>query len=298
MLKGENMSEEITIENLKLRFTYKGAEPDTFAIIPRLRLDIDIQYIIPPGQTGHNIVLNFVRSELKIIPERKAPLYAGILIQDQPLYTIPPAISISPHFYMDLDYYRLSQIEKIREGGDLQFYIILSFIAEVQKPSPTKRSGTVRLKGRISKSDWVETFLPQLRYKDVSLIEIPKIDKPGFEDIVSRINEAWRHYFRGEYDRTLVECRKAIEGLTTLVRNLGFEREISDNEKRKVVPDWKKALGHKKIGEIIETLVQKHYGFLSPGAHYNKSINKEDAELAIMITHGLVNFISKKLPPY
>jgi hypothetical protein len=41
------------------------------------------------------------------------------------------------------------------------------------------------------------------------------------------------------------------------------------------------------MGEIIETI--------SPGAHYGKSINREDAELAIMFAHGLANLISKRI---
>jgi len=43
---------------------------------------------------------------------------------------------------------------------------------------------------RIPKSDWVETILPQLKYKEVSLIELPKIEKPEFGDVATKINEA------------------------------------------------------------------------------------------------------------
>ena len=99
----------------------------------------------------------------------------------------------------------------------------------------------------------------------------------------------------GEYDKVLTECRKAMEGLTTIIKNKGFQKEIEEEGKKKIVPEWEKALGHKEMGNIIEAFVQKLFGFLAPGSHYGKSINREDAELAIMLTHGIVNFISKKV---
>jgi hypothetical protein len=138
--------------------------------------------------------------------------------------------------------------------------------------------------------------LPQLKYKEVSLLEIPKIEKPEFGDIIARINDAWKQYSMGEYDKVLTECRKAMEALSTVIKNKGFQKEITDEKgNKRVVPNWEKALGHKEIGDIVEVFVQKLFGFLAPGSHYGKSINREDAELAIMNTHALVNYMAKKL---
>jgi hypothetical protein len=145
------------------------------------------------------------------------------------------------------------------------------------------------------KAIWVETILPQLKYKEVSLIEFPKIEKPEFGDVAARINEAWKQYSMGEYDKVLTECRKAMEALITVVKNRGFQKEITDEKGKRIVPDWEKALGHKEVGDIVEAFVQKLFGFLAPGSHYGKSINKEDAELATMTTHALVNYVAKKL---
>jgi hypothetical protein len=100
----------------------------------------------------------------------------------------------------------------------------------------------------------------------------------------------------GEYDKVLTECRKAMEALTNVVKGKGFQREVVDEKGKRTLPDWEKALGHKNVGEIIEVFVQKLFGFLALGSHYGKSINKEDAELAIMSTHALANYIARKLP--
>ena len=36
---------------------------------------------------------------------------------------------------------------------------------------------------------------------------------------------------------------------------------------------------------------KKIYGFTWPGAHTGKSVNKSDAEYALMITHAMVNLV-------
>jgi hypothetical protein len=186
-------------------------------------------------------------------------------------------------------------MEKLRQGKDLQLQIQLSFVAEVQQQPPIRQPITIQLDERIAKSDWAEKILPQLGFKDVALIEIPKIERPEFGDSISRINEAWKQYSMGEYDKVLTECRKAMEALVAVVKGKGFEKETGDEKGKKAGADWKKALGHEEIGEIIEAVVQKHFGFLAPGSHYGKGINREDAEFALMLTHGLINFVCKKL---
>jgi hypothetical protein len=289
------MSEVAITPYSRLRFTYRSITPETLTIVPRLRFDIDVHHAVLPGQPAYSVTFSYARSELKIVSKEGSPIYACMLTPDQPLYTLPPASSISSRLYADLDHYRLSQIEKMREGRDIQILMELAFIAEVQQQPPTKQSGIVSISQRIPKSDWVEIILPQLRFKDVALLEIPKIEKPKFGETISKINEAWRQYSMGEYDKVLTECRKAIESLTTIMKNKGFQKEIEEDGKKRIVPDWEKALGHKEVGNIMEALVQKLFGFLAPGAHYGKSINREDAELAIMNTHAVINFIARKI---
>ena len=279
----------------RLIFTYSRVTPETFTIVPRLRFDIGVNYILQAGQPAYSIILSYTRSELKIVSREGSPIYVSMLIPEQPFYILSPGSSTTSRFYADLDHYKLAQIEKIREGKDIQMHIELTFIAEVQQQPPIKQPGMIFIKERIPKSDWVEIILPQLRFKDVVLLEIPKIEKPELSEVISKINEAWKRYSMGEYGNVLTECRKAMEALTTIIKNLGFQKEITDEKGKRTVPDWEKIVANEELGKILEVIIQKYFGFLSPGAHYGKSINKEDAELAIMFAHGLTNFISKKL---
>jgi hypothetical protein len=290
------MSEVTITPYSKLRFTCKGMVPDRFSIVPRLCFEVEISHIMVAGGSAPSVGLNYAPSELKVISREGQNIYTSSLVPEQPFYLLPPGSSISSRLYAELDPYRLAQVEKIREGRDLQIRLELKYIAEVQQQPPVRQPVNVPIIERIPKSDWVEIILPQMRFKEVSLLEIPRIEKPEFSEVIGKINEAWRLYSMGEYDKVLTECRKAMEALTNVVKGKGFQREVVDEKGKRTLPDWEKALGHKDVGEIVEVFVQKLFGFLAPGSHYGKSINKEDAELAIMSTHALANYIARKLP--
>ncbi|MFP3138124.1 MAG: hypothetical protein RXS42_07895 [Nitrososphaeria archaeon] len=282
-----------------LRFEYKHAAPEELSVVPRLNFDVEVTYITMPKGQEYAVELNYMPSKLKIISKEGQVIYTSSLIQDSPFPRMSPNTQTTTRFYTELDHYRLAQVEKIREGGDLQIRMELSFIINIYSFGnlATRLPSGVSIDGRIPKSDWVERILPQLKFKDVSLIEIPKIENPEFGEVINEINDAWKQYSMGEYDKVLTGCRKAMEALGKIVKDKGFKKEATDEKgEKKTVPDWEKAVGDEKIGKIIEDFVQKLFGFLAPGSHYGKSINREDAELAILNTHALVNYVARKLP--
>ena len=159
--------------------------------------------------------------------------------------------------------------------------------------SISKSVGYQNIEGRISKSDWVETFLPAFNYKEVSLLEIPKIGATNYQNVINHLNSAWKQKHMGQYDKVLTDCRKVIEEISTIVRKLGFETQEENGKK---VPNWKKFFGSgEEIGEIFGSINQKLYGFTWLGAHTGKSINLEDADYVLMITHAIANMVIKKI---
>jgi len=100
----------------------------------------------------------------------------------------------------------------------------------------------------------------------------------------------------GEYDKVLTECRKALEALNKKVKAQGFTKEIKEEQgSKKELPDWDKLFGSSKLGDIIGTINKKLWGFVAPGAHAGKAINREDADFALMITHAITNIVIHKL---
>ena len=80
-------------------------------------------------------------------------------------------------FCLTVDNYTLSQIEKIRRGNNLSMELYLQFQAFVEGNPATIQPYKIPLKGiTIPKSTWVEDILPRLDYKNVALVEIPKLE--------------------------------------------------------------------------------------------------------------------------
>jgi hypothetical protein len=197
--------------------------------------------------------------------------------------------------YLDLDFYRLSKLEELREGEDLKFIISGNFCVSLeQTQSSGKDVKSLSLGVRITKSQWVEEILGKVGFKDVSLLEIPKLPKGEYEEVINWVDSAWRQYMMGEYDKVLVDCRKALEGMTAIVRKRGFEKIIEREGKRETIPDWEKLFDHKDMGDIFGTIFPKLYFLTTLATHYGKSINREDADLALMMTHSIVNYIIKR----
>jgi hypothetical protein len=169
--------------------------------------------------------------------------------------------------------------------------LTIYFVGEQQGAPQTKQNSQVGMQIRIPKSDWVERILPRIGYKDVALLEIPRLVAPDYKDVVDYQNEAWRQFMMGDYDKVLVECRKTLEALGTRVKEKGLERTVEG----KAVPDWDKLLGNDDSGSMLEVMFQKLRGFVAPGSHAGRSSSREEAEFALMVTHAIANLALKKL---
>jgi len=281
----------------RLRFTYRTISPDVYSIYPRLRIDLDVAHTVVGGAPSpvYNIAITDANMDLKIRDKDGIYHYIGTLTPTQIFFNLSPGGSMILNSFLNLDHYGLSQIEKLRENKDIMLSIDTRFIAELQQQPPVRSPQSFTLELRVPKSDWVETILPSLKYKDVMLIEIPKLADTEFTEIVNYLNGAWKQYSMGEYDKVLSECRKALEALNGKLRSKGFEKEVANEKGTKRVPDWSKLLGNQELGEIIGIINQKMWGFVTPGAHAGKAINKEDADFSLMTIYALINLAIKKL---
>jgi hypothetical protein len=290
------MSTSITVHSSTLRFAYRSLYPEGQSIYPRVRIDIEINHVISPGASAYNLAISDVDLDLKFRTREKGDIYLGRAIPIQPFIVLSPNSTTILTSYINLDHYGLSQIEKLREGKDLTVLVEGRLVTEIQQQSQTRTFAAFNFEFRIPKSDWVETILPQLKYKDVALLEIPKLLDPELSDVVNYVNGAWRQYSMGEYDKVLSECRKALESLNNKARGKGFEKEITDEKgAKKSVTNWGKLLGNEELGDIIGVMNQKVWGFVTPGAHAGISINRQDAEFALMTTYAIINMIASKL---
>ena len=283
--------------NVTIRIIPLPVERDQYAIYPRIEIPLEINCSYTAPSPDAPISLDGFVLDVGIRQGMNSS-FVGNLFIDPPYVRLYGTSNVRLRTFLDLDFYRLAQIEKLREGKDLSLYINGKCFAVMDQPQKTeKNQQNFQLNIRIHKSQWVEDILDKVGFKDVSLLEIPRLTQDENNTIAKCIDSAWKQYMMGEYDKVLGDCRKALEGISGVVKKQGFEKTIEqEGKKPRQVPDWEKYFDHKDMGDIFGTMFQKMSGFLAPGAHYGKSINKEDADLALMVTHSMVNFIMKKAP--
>ena len=110
------------------------------------------------------------------------------------------------------------------------------------------------------------------------------------------LNGAWSHKSRGQYDNVLINCRKTIEELGEIVIKQGYERKKTlESGDQITVPDWRKFLNQDDMGKNVDEITENIRKYCRPAAHRGKSINREDADYALMITHATANLVLKNL---
>jgi len=287
------MSTSINLLQSLLNISYISSRAESPSIHPRLVFVFHIQHRFP-GSARYTLRVSNLTANLTM-RSKDLLIYVGQLVPSEPLIELGKDASRDFSFGIDLSHQELREIEKFREGKDLELIIEVKFVGERNDEPQNKELRRFQLGFRIAKSDWVESMLPQMKFKYVSLIEIPALMGSEFQKIVNHVNDAWKQYSMGEYDRVLTDCRKALEELSKTIRSKGFEKEATIKEKKHKVPDWNKLFGNKKLGTIIRNINRKTLGFVAKGSHAGTSINRENADFALMTTHGLVNLATKKL---
>jgi len=200
--------------------------------------------------------------------------------------------------YVFLDYYMIKKIEELSANGDIDFLIYGNFVethlkAQTQtSPQLSTQLPSQQTKVRVSKSDWVEKILPRFDYKEVILVEIPKLSANEYETVIQHLNSAWKQKHMGQYDKVLTDCRLSVEALRKIVRSKGH---VNEELQRKDKLDWKAFFGSPSFGDIFSKIDQQIHRLTSTAAHPGKSINLEDADYALLITHAIVNMALKKM---
>jgi len=286
-------TEVIPFESSTLKLAYTGISPDSSAIFPRVRICFEILYTSGEATPKRMFIDDFVFDLL--LRKEGRDYFVGSLSADTPYLRAYPQTSHSLNTFLDLDLYRLRQIEKLREGGNILFHVRVRLATEMEGKND-KKLCNFEMSFKVAKSEWVEEILSNIGFKEVSLIEIPKIHTQEYEKVLGWIDNAWKQYMMGEYDRVLGDCRKALEGLTDVVKEKGFEKTIVEDDKKQKVPDWRKFFASEDIGDIFGSMVQKMFGFTTVGTHFGKGINREDANLALMTVHSMIDFVVKKTP--
>ncbi len=257
-------------------------------------MDFEFSNNFSPGQGGFNVRLTISSLEIFIRSREGQVHYLAQAFVQQPIIVLSPNTPVTVPAYLTISPFLLQGIERVRGDGDLFVQPYFRGYGEQHGQPSGGQPFEMAFQFEVAKSTWAERILLQLGYKDVSLIEIPRLptSPSPFTEAVNHLNEAWRKHAMGEYRNVLGECRNALESISKNVRQQGYEGK--DNESGENVPDWKKIFGDRE-GDIVGTIFKKLWGFTTPGSHTGKSIDRPDADFALMTTLAIVNLVSRTL---
>jgi hypothetical protein len=276
------VSNELDYERVKFRL--HQASVSGGALKPTLNFNIEVSYSYKTQGHGEAIVI--------------FPSVLRFATGKQICYMIaePPVVNLVEgstyfNFVAELDYYLLSQIETNR-NGDLTLEIFVKF-ADVKNQ---RGLAVFNMNGiTITKSDWIEKFLHDLKYKEIMIFEMPKITNPEFQEVVDHFNKAFKRNQSNEHKEVLSECRQAMEAFKDVAKKKGFTKSEKNGDGKDVdVVDYKKLLND-DLGKEMSEMHRKIVMFLTTGSHHGKSIDKEDADFALMVTYALINLGLNKM---
>jgi hypothetical protein len=278
------MPEVYLLSDNRINFETGQVTVDKLSIVPRLSIELKMTRLAQPGHQ-YTIGISSLTGDVNIV-SNEGIKYVGH-VQTVPYFSMSPNSPMNIICTLDFDHYVLNQIEKLRVNKDVVFQINIDFVYEIPQPTLNKGHQRVSLQMKIPKSDWVENILPELKFRENFLLEIPRLPDENSETLRTHIDSAFKQYSMGNYDKVLTDCRKVLEELKniTLLNKFGVDGEI----------DFKNILASKEIADIIDVIYRKLLGFTAPGSHTGRSINKEDADFALISTYAFSNLILRKI---
>ena len=237
--------------------------------------------------TREYIGLESLKLELSVLNEGGVETHLPTANSEQGLYQVY-ATENTIQFHLDLDYFGLSQIEKIRNNKDLRLRARLNFTSEIPSQYQHRTPSWQQDLGiyTVPKSTWIERILSAFNFKNVFLLELPKLkENVDTNELVIQLNNALTKLNSGDYPGVLVDCQKALEATRVLARAKGYTNEQGDI-------DFNKFTDTDTIKNALEKVWIGVWTFAQPGGrHIGRSRGKEEAQFEILTTYGLVNLI-------
>src|SRR6266568_3499848 len=143
----------------------------------------------------------------------------------------------------------------------------------------------------ISQSDWIKV-LSGLAWSELELLELPSATitaSPYLARACKRFEEAQGFYRRGDWEETMINCRKVFEAV---IKDTTGKDDLSESEAafKSLITEPTKA---KSINDVIKSFAP----FLHLARHEQKppiSIKPEDAMLALRVTGSMLAYLSNR----
>jgi HEPN domain-containing protein len=287
---------------LTVQFQFLSLEADRASLRPRLRLTVAAK-----SEHSKRLLLSNVVGICMIMgPGPMLGEYRlGDLVLEQGSTILPvttPQTQPTPiYLTMDLDQHVTRRIEELRAGRDVRLRITLYVTwLSITEPGWTLSEPLIEAQGvqdrdrtaiiRIPQTDWLK-ILEGLSYGKIAVFEIETPPPPhddALAEAIDNLSQARRLFDEGNYEESMVRCRKAIEAAVD---------KIEPKSGRKLAD----ILGSGSRAEFVRGLRSKMNEFLASAAHPTNEPrvpepkNREDARLAMLMAYATVAYVASFL---
>jgi hypothetical protein len=207
-------------------------------------------------------------------------------------------------FEIPMDLLTIHRIEGERKGGNprVGLKIRLLFALHGTNGVDSFHAGGLNpeLIFTIPRSQWVEEYLPGLRYGGLEILEVRYGSGAGAEGLrnsVAEINEAKKSLAEGQWDQTALHCRKAIEGiLTSKSTTISLPINRFDQKVNTFIGDNLPGIDDAEARLLFDQMNLIWQG-TSPSAHGTPQhpFKRPDAEFVLRMTMAIVEYFSRLL---
>jgi hypothetical protein len=217
------------------------------------------------------------------------------------------------NFEFPLDMRRIAAIERVRQGGSLQFNLhVQVWVDEFGFPPEFKQPKRPAIWGlqdshrlsmeqriEIPQSHWVERVLPNIGYGKVHLLELPVVpleQMASLQKSFDALKEAQEHHKHGFYNAAVINCRQALDSLLTaqmeILDDAGKPRKVPALDER-----WKVRLGQSTYNWLNEAMASlKTAG--NDAAHRNRNnFDQFESQMIQAVTTTLLAYAARSVPP-
>ncbi len=278
---------------------------------PHLRLRVTISERNAPSPPPVHDVVNVTARCLLAYSRKGLPEHSNAFIGfaglERSLGTVAGNSGPSWDFIVDADHSLLHRVEAERKGRDVVMRLEIDAVAVTRKsgsdPTPIAVvSGQVSDEGRpnscaieIPKSRWLE-ILKEVGYGEFHMAEIPlpSIRKgKALDASLQHLQRAWEHFLNGSDREAMAACYDALEWIA---KHLGNANSKPDQN---VFSNILKGLGHIEKVTSVARVLSQCASLSHLGRHEHKpsvELEHRDAELAILLTHACIAYLSRTTP--
>lgn len=269
---------------------------------PRRKLEL-VCHVINPASFDICILDAWVKIEaLNGLKLAEGKLFQSMYKRADPAI-IPSGEDGLGAFHIDLPAQVIQHIEERRAGGDVSLslsstvliakVLVVNDSTTLGVPFETEfgNRGLGRFEYLIPQSEWIKV-LKSLAWSELEILELPSSRLravPPLARALGRFEDAQECYRRGDWEASMLNCRKAFEAV---VQDVSGEGDMG-----KAHQVFVSMIGEGDKADRFNDLVKSLGAFLHLGRHETPpyiSIKRADSELALLLTGALLTYLGQQ----